>query len=89
MLICHRAISYYYQRCYDVEACVGYKKRINDLTVEDLEFIAIYDRQGKHKEDNKTVVILDEGLVCLRVKMRFLEINCSNIHLVIIIYYTK
>ena len=28
-----RAISYYYQRCFESTACVGYRRRINELSV--------------------------------------------------------
>ena len=37
-------------------------RRINDLSVEDLVYIATYDRQAKYKEDNRTLVIIDEGM---------------------------
>ena len=57
-----RAISYYYQRCYRVENCVGYKRKINDLTVEELLAVTINLRQGGLRSDNETVVIIDEGL---------------------------
>ena len=57
-----RAISYYYQRCYQISDCIGYKRRINELKVSELKFIADHERQGKLKRDNVTIVILDEGM---------------------------
>jgi hypothetical protein len=57
-----RAISYYYQRCYQSSDCVGFNRRINDLTVDELHFIALSERQGKMKEDNVTIMIIDEGM---------------------------
>jgi hypothetical protein len=57
-----RAVSYYYQRCYGSRDCVGYQRRINDLTVEELRFVALSERQGKLAADNRTFVILDEGM---------------------------
>eukprot|EP01034_Spumella_vulgaris_P021621 gene21621-27660_t len=57
-----RAISYYYQRCYQLSTCIGYQRRINELSVADLEFIAIHERQAAFAENNSTLVILDEGM---------------------------
>lgn len=57
-----RAISYYYQRCYGSSSCIGYNRRINDITPEELRTIALLEREGKLKEDNSTLIILDEGM---------------------------
>ncbi len=57
-----RAISYYYQRCYQLKSCIGYQRPINDLSVEQLEFVAIHERQAAYSEDNSTLLILDEGM---------------------------
>jgi len=57
-----RAISFYYQRCYGSPSCVGYKRRINDLSPEELKNVALVEREGKYKEDNVTMIILDEGM---------------------------
>jgi hypothetical protein len=57
-----RAISYYYQRCYQLESCIGYQRRINELSVEELEFVAIHERQAAYGKDNSTLLILDEGM---------------------------
>ena len=34
-----RAISYYYQRCYDTYGCSGYQRYMNDLSVEELQIL--------------------------------------------------
>ena len=57
-----RAISYYYQRCYRSEHCVGYNRLFNDLTIEELSLIIKQRRSGGHRSDNATTVVLDEGL---------------------------
>lgn len=57
-----RAISYYYQRCYGVEGCIGHGRPINEIAVDELEAVAIYHREAKYKEDNITLVVLDEGM---------------------------
>lgn len=57
-----RAISYYYQRCYQLETCIGHNRRINTLTPEELEWVVIHERQAGHAADNTTIVILDEGM---------------------------
>jgi hypothetical protein len=57
-----RAISYYYQRCYMSKDCVGYGRRFNDLSADELYMIATSKRQGEYMSDNKTVVVIDEGM---------------------------
>jgi hypothetical protein len=57
-----RAISYYYQRCYRSENCVGYQRNLNDLSVAELSSFIKYKRQGGFRSDNITTVVLDEGL---------------------------
>ena len=57
-----RAISYYYQRCYDSAHCIGYQRMFNNLTVNELYHITTSERQAKYKQDNKTLVIIDEGM---------------------------
>ena len=59
-----RAISYYYQRCYQLESCIGYQRRINDLSVEEMTTIALYERQADYDpyRGNKSIIILDEGM---------------------------
>ena len=57
-----RAISYYYQRCYSAEGCPGHKRMINELSADELESIAINQREAKYKEDNTTLIVLDDGM---------------------------
>lgn len=57
-----RAISYYYQRCYQLDTCIGYQRRINELSAVELEFIAVHERQAAYGEDHATLLVLDEGM---------------------------
>lgn len=57
-----RAISYYYQRCYVNADCVGYGRRFNDLSSDELYIFATSRRQGDYLSDNKTIVVIDEGM---------------------------
>ena len=60
-----RAISYYYQRCYQVEHCRGYKRMINNLLPEELLEIGLNERHGQYSPldpRNETIVLLDEGM---------------------------
>jgi hypothetical protein len=57
-----RAISYYYQRCFMSKDCVGYGRRLNDLSADELYMIATSKRQGEYMSDNRTVVVIDEGM---------------------------
>lgn len=57
-----RAISYYYQRCFQISDCIGYNRKMNELTSHEMAHIVLYERQGRLREDNVTVIILDEGM---------------------------
>lgn len=57
-----RAISYYYQRCYGSEGCIGYQRRINDLSPEELEWIAVHQREARLVEGEGRLVVGDEGM---------------------------
>lgn len=60
-----RAISYYYQRCYGSEGCAGYRRRINDLSPEELEWITVHQREGREGVDaagQPVLVVGDEGM---------------------------
>jgi hypothetical protein len=57
-----RAISYYYERCYTAQSCVGFQRRVNSLTAEELETIGVYERMGMYNEGNRSIVIVDEGM---------------------------
>ena len=60
-----RAISYYYQRCYQVEHCRGYKRMMNNLLPGELLEIGLNERHGRFSPldpSNKTIVLLDEGM---------------------------
>ena len=60
-----RAISYYYQRCYQVEHCRGYQRMINSLRPDELLQIGLNERHGQYSPldpSNNTVILLDEGM---------------------------
>jgi hypothetical protein len=58
-----RAISYYYQRCYDTPACVGYRRAINTLTADELALvIRVHRHMLLDPLDPQAVVVLDEGM---------------------------
>ena len=57
-----RAISYYYERCYQISDCSGYNIRLNDMPLHEVESLLIYLRKGALHSDNTTAMILDEGL---------------------------
>ena len=60
-----RAISYYYQRCYNTAQCIGYQRRINDLAADELLLIGRQERNGQFSPQdpsNRTIIILDEGM---------------------------
>ncbi len=57
-----RAISYYYQRCYQLPNCIGFQRRINELSAAELEFVTLRERQADYAADNATLLMLDEGM---------------------------
>lgn len=57
-----RTISYYYHRCFPVPACVGYNRMLNTLSKDEFEYYVYHHRDGRYLEDNKTIIITDEGL---------------------------
>jgi hypothetical protein len=60
-----RAISYYYQRCYQIEDCAGYQTRLNLLTTDQLRHFIISDRQGERRNKgnlSSPIFVLDEGM---------------------------
>lgn len=57
-----RAISYYYQRCYDVSTCIGYQRRLRDLSPQELDTVMYSIRHSKPNEHGTHLVILDNGM---------------------------
>jgi hypothetical protein len=60
-----RAISYYYQRCYQLEHCVGYQRQLNSLDRDELYRIGLNERHGQFTPldpTNHTIIMLDEGM---------------------------
>ena len=58
-----RAISYYYQRCFNESACVGYQRRMNDLTAEELTRVTHLHRMALPDPVNASrVIVLDDGM---------------------------
>jgi autonomous glycyl radical cofactor GrcA len=61
-----RAISYYYQRCYQISGCTwGYQQRLNSMNPELVRQFIIADRQGEARiRDDPTdpIFVLDEGM---------------------------
>jgi hypothetical protein len=57
-----RVISYYYERCFNGSSCPGYQRRLNDMGADEMTNLLDYFRQAKYAEDNRTLVITDEGM---------------------------
>lgn len=61
-----RAISYYYQRCFQISDCrLGYGVRLNDLPAENVRDFIISDRQGESRnpdDASEPIFVLDEGM---------------------------
>jgi len=57
-----RAISYYYQRCYDSDGCLAHGRMLNDISAEELETFVLSSRNANYRADNTTLMITDEGL---------------------------
>eukprot|EP01038_Epipyxis_sp_PR26KG_P007909 gene7909-10736_t len=57
----NRAISFYYERCYRDKNSIGFGRRINDLTVKELEDISMFTRKAEISKDNEHMII-DEGM---------------------------
>ena len=56
-----RAISYYYQRCYILEQCLGYQRHLNELSEEELRAFLL-GRRAEVGADGRTYVVVDEGI---------------------------
>eukprot|EP01041_Mallomonas_annulata_P002467 gene2467-4787_t len=57
-----RAISYYYQRCYDSDTCITYGKMLNEISPQELEMFVVASRNANYMADNVTMMVTDEGL---------------------------
>lgn len=57
-----RIISYYYQRFYLESGSPFYQKRLNDLNPIQWENLIISHRFARYKDDNTTIIVVDEGL---------------------------
>lgn len=61
-----RAISYYYQRCYQISDCPGFGRPLSSLSAQELSALVLYDRQGTEAPEARggagSVTVLDEGM---------------------------
>jgi len=68
-----RAISYYYQRCFQIADCSGYRKPLSSLSVQELQDLMVSLRQGvllgETKDWNWDRVLHDQGSVGVVAKV--------------------
>ena len=57
-----RAISFYYQRCYETYGCEGYHRYMNDLSVDELSSLLENYRYVGTNVSTKEAMILDDGM---------------------------